>query len=225
MHVWANTFDGSAWGQPARIDMGYASSAQHAPRMAIDEDGNALAVWRQTDSSAFNRVVSNRFAAGTGWGAIAAPISPAAVHGIEPRIAVDRHGNAVAVWLSVTPEAATFLVANHFDVAALAWDTEVSVLADDEVDQLAPDLVVDAAGNALVIFHVEKSEAAALVTAAKRYVAHKASWEATTELSRSIDIVSTPPMLAIDRQGDGWALFVQFDLDFLNEHLMTVPFK
>ncbi len=225
-HVWANTFNCTGWGQPERIDYGYASSTNQPPRVVIDGKGDALAVWVQTDSDAFMRVVANRFVSGTGWGATAVPISPAVTHGLEPQLAVDRGGNAIAVWRAVSPSFSDALFANHFDAADNAWDAEVRVLADDEIDESPPDLSVDASGNALVIFRIGviETEIPFLITAARRYVAHNGSWDAITPLSPRGDFLVTPPKLGLDRQGNAWALWEHSDFD-LGPRLFTTRFE
>lgn len=67
------------------------------PRVAIDQQGNALAAWLIKDGEGNPRVVASYQRRGGPWGepqTLSAPGQPA----FEPSIAFDKEGNAVAVW-------------------------------------------------------------------------------------------------------------------------------
>ena len=66
------------------------------PQISIDANGNALAVWQQSDDTGKN-IWSNRYTAGSGWGT--AEVIETETHDAEtPQISVDADGNALAVW-------------------------------------------------------------------------------------------------------------------------------
>ncbi|AHI30316.1 Ig-like domain-containing protein [Marinobacter similis] len=51
--IWANRFDGSAWGEAEPIEAGDARPAS-SPQIAFDADGRAIAVWQQPDGARDN---------------------------------------------------------------------------------------------------------------------------------------------------------------------------
>ena len=98
-NIWANRFTAatSSWGTAALIEtdnLGDASS----PQIAFDGSGNALAVWSQFDGTRPN-ISANRFTAATSsWGIAALIETDNAGGAVNPQLAFDASGNALAVW-------------------------------------------------------------------------------------------------------------------------------
>jgi hypothetical protein len=68
------------------------------PQVAIDADGNAVAVWHQSDGTRTN-IWSNRYTASTGlWGMAEIIETDNAGNANDPQVAIDTYGNAVAIW-------------------------------------------------------------------------------------------------------------------------------
>lgn len=84
------------------------------PHVAFDVNGNAIAVWVQSDNQ-LNNVWVNRYAVGTGWGT---PLKITNVNSIatsvsgNPSIGVDGAGNAIIMWNQQN----SALISSHFDV-------------------------------------------------------------------------------------------------------------
>ena len=88
----------TGWGEPTLISnldlVGYAMY----PEVAMDANGNAIAVWVQVPYEVSN-VYANRYSPGSGWGAaecIGGP--PDWGTSLFPQVAMDADGDAVAVW-------------------------------------------------------------------------------------------------------------------------------
>lgn len=95
-HVWASAFDPNSTWTPPEVIQTVGSDLGQEPDLAIDVDGNALAVWHQyRDGGA--HVWANRFTPGAGWGAPEI-IETAPQGAYFPRIGMDGVGNAVAAW-------------------------------------------------------------------------------------------------------------------------------
>jgi hypothetical protein len=110
--IWSNRYTaGVGWGGfPSLIQTdssGGATGTALTPQIAIDANGNALAVWVQPDGASDNTpdIWVNRYTAGSGWGTTAnlgqirinipgAAGAPA----LQPQIAMDGNGNALVVW-------------------------------------------------------------------------------------------------------------------------------
>ena len=96
--IWANRYTpGSGWGTPEVIETANAGDATH-PKIAMDADGNVLAVWRRSVDGRFS-TRTNRYIPGSGWSKAAA-LNEYGNTGVDdhPQIAMNASGNAVAVW-------------------------------------------------------------------------------------------------------------------------------
>lgn len=98
--VYAVRYTAAGWGSPERIDTIGGNLDNSAPVVAMDDDGNALALWRQDDGNNY-RIYWSRFSAGTGAWSGAAILDEDTSSGNDagvPAIAFDSDGNAVAIW-------------------------------------------------------------------------------------------------------------------------------
>jgi hypothetical protein len=95
LRIYANRWDGTAWGTAELIDAGADNSAW-SPQIAFDGPGVAIAVWYQWDGSN-DRIYANRWN-GTAWGTAELIDAGAGNDAREPQIAFDGAGNAIAVW-------------------------------------------------------------------------------------------------------------------------------
>src|SRR5690606_14450425 len=69
------------------------------PQIAFDDEGNAIAVWRQFDLMTQN-IMSNRYSRLTGWDDLATPhpLEDEAGEAHDPQFAFDSEGNGLAIW-------------------------------------------------------------------------------------------------------------------------------
>jgi hypothetical protein len=112
-NVWTNHLDLSGvWGTASLIENNDAGSAE-SPQIVADINGNALAVWRQSDGTRFD-VWANRFASGEGWGTAALIETDNAGHATQVSVAIDSFGRALAVWAQ-SDVTRNNVVANRFD--------------------------------------------------------------------------------------------------------------
>ncbi len=141
--VWANRYDiGSGWGTAQAIETYNAGDAV-SPRVAVDAQGNAVAVWSQ--GLAVDIVYANRYVVGTGWG------TPEVIGDVvedsgDPQVAVDPIGNAVAVWW--VRGGGTW--ANRY-VVGTGWGTAGPISTGEPVAR-DPQVAVDSNGNAVAVW-------------------------------------------------------------------------
>lgn len=120
------------------------------PQIAIDDDGNAVAISTQSDGTRL-RLWSSRFTAGTGWSAAIPVGSGDAGDAKNARIVVDASGNALAVWQQSDGSRDAIWANRYF--ADIGW-IGASVIDDSNADPAsAPQISIDAAGNALVVWN------------------------------------------------------------------------
>jgi hypothetical protein len=121
----------SSWGEAELIETDNAGYAKF-PQVAVDDSGNAIAVWSQFDGTRLN-ILANRYYAATGlWGEaelIETDEGPAG----KPWVAVDGSGNAIAVWRQ--SDGTLYNVwANRYDAATGLWGTAELIETDDAGD-------------------------------------------------------------------------------------------
>src|SRR5437867_4000312 len=136
----------AGWLAPVFLETDDTGSATN-PKIAVDESGAAIAVWQQFDGSRDN-IVTNRFLPGAGWGA---PVTVEAKPGwaSEPKIAVDRSGDAIAIW-SQEDGLQYNVWANRY---ASGWGWEGPVLIETTAnDAIELDVSVDPAGNGVAVW-------------------------------------------------------------------------
>lgn len=111
----------------------------------MDANGNAIAVWLQTDSDG-DFLYANRFVDGAGWGTA----ERIAADAFDPSIAMDPNGNAIVVWdrfdISITN-----VFANRFTVSG-GWEAAQLIETDDTGDAFDANVAMDANGNAIAVW-------------------------------------------------------------------------
>jgi hypothetical protein len=121
-----------------------------APRIAIDANGNVVAVWAQNGGPSAG-VWSNRYDAGAGWRAPAL-ISPRGLGpGRSPDVAISPSGRAVVVWVQF--DGNTDRVWSNRSTTGGAWGRSESVPAPDEETRASgPHVAVDSMGRATAVW-------------------------------------------------------------------------
>jgi hypothetical protein len=98
-NVWARRYVAGEWeaGGPQLLEIDNTGDALN-PKVAMDEKGNAIAVWSQHDGTRYN-IWARRYSPGWDWGASPELIETDDGNAGSPQIAMDAAGNAIAVWL------------------------------------------------------------------------------------------------------------------------------
>ncbi len=144
-NIWANRYvAGSSWGTAELIETDDAGPAWE-PQVAMDTEGNAIAVWKHFDGTRYN-IWANRYVAGLTWGA-AELIETEVGEAEDPQIAMDQNGNAIAVW-----EQQTNIWANRYD-ASSGWGTAEMIETDDAGVDEYPQVAMDSGGNGVAVWH------------------------------------------------------------------------
>ncbi len=146
--IWSNRYiSGTGWGTAELIETDDVGNAG-AHQVAIDTDGNAIAVWDQYDGTRRN-VMSNRYIPGTGWGTPVS-IETGDEGTYDPQIAIDPDGNAIVVW-GQAEDTYHSIWANRY-TAGTGWGTAELIETDNTGVALNPQIAVDADGNAVAIW-------------------------------------------------------------------------
>jgi hypothetical protein len=189
----------SADGWLTPTDISVAGQTASAPRVAIDPQGVATAVWAR--SNATNTIIQAAQRAANGVWQAPVDISATGKDASDPQIAIDGQGNAVAIWQR--PNAAnSIIVQAAVRPAGGAWQapTDLSVTGRDAV---APRLAVDAQGTAIAVWQ-RLDTANVVIQAAVRPAG--GAWQAPTNLSASGHDASAPA-IAVNPQGAAVAVW------------------
>jgi hypothetical protein len=184
------------------------SAGQIDPQVAVDGQGNAVAVW--ASSNATNDIV--QAAARPAGGAWQAPTTPstAGQNAEAPQVAVDGQGNAVAVWERHIPAndgGTDSIVQAAARPAGGAWQAPVNLSAAGR-DAFIPQVAVDGQGDAVAVWTSFDSSATAIVQAAARPAG--GAWQAPVNLSAAGQNAQNP-QVAVDGQGNAVAVWPGFD--------------
>ncbi len=96
-NIWASRYAvGTGWGTAQSIETNDSGDAT-SPKVAVDEDGNAIAVWQQSDGI-HTKIWANRYVVGSGWGAAQSIETENSDDATLPQIAISATGKATATW-------------------------------------------------------------------------------------------------------------------------------
>ncbi|MBT8454210.1 MAG: Ig-like domain-containing protein [Deltaproteobacteria bacterium] len=148
-NIWANRFTPAAgWGVAERIETDNAKGA-FSPQVALDPNGNAVAVWSQDDGTRVN-IWANRFSPTAGWGVAERIETDNAGGASASQVALDPNGNAVAVWEQYDGTR-TNIWANRFSPTA-GWGVAERIETDDAGGAESAQVALDPNGNAVAVW-------------------------------------------------------------------------
>ncbi len=199
--IFANRFDRTTatWGTAAKIE----SSNNYAVGcdVAMDGNGNAMAVWNQWDGSTYSNY-ANVYQAGIGWGSPVL-IEQSSEQAGTPSIAMNGNGDAVVSW--------SWWSGTNWDAGAntygsgTGWGAETTFETAFGNGYVAKP-AIDGAGNGLVAYQLWDGTQWSLF--AVRHVAG-GSWESSVPLQAAAgDGVSIT--VALDYRGNGYATWAQW---------------
>lgn len=202
--VWVNHYAAATgWGGAQRIDVANLGESRQ-PGIAIDANGNAIAVWAQSDGARFN-VHANSYPAGGGWGAAGLIESDDEGSAESPQIAFDTDGNAIALWLQ-SDGTRPNLWSNRFSAGA-SWGVAEKIEFNDLGDARQHQLAIDAHGNAIALW--AHSDGTRFSIWANRF--DGADWGAAELIETDDTDDAEFPQLVFDSGGDAIAVWFQYD--------------
>jgi len=197
---WSFTTADGAWQSGAGIEAG--TLLAFTPKIDIDYNGNAIAVWAQRDDPAdvnHLSIYANRYNASTGaWGA-AIEIENDSLTTRSPQMVMDNNGNALAVWTQGSK-----VYANRYNLTSDTWGTEVLISV---TDGYGPQIAVSLATNdAMIVFHSNTTKD----VLASEYDSISSTW-GTPEVISSTVTDSTNAQIAMNFDGDAVVVWASND--------------
>jgi hypothetical protein len=182
-------------------DAGAASQVQ----IAINADGNAIAVWRQMTNTK-NSILANRYISGTGWAGAELLETDDAGGAATPQIAMGADGNAIAIWRQVTNTKYSIL-ANRY-VSSTGWAGAELLETDDTGIAESPQIAIDGNGNAIAVWRQITNTVDSIF--ANRYISGT-GW-GNAELLETDDTYAVyDPQIGVGADGNAIAVWYQND--------------
>lgn len=208
--IFSNRFDAAtaSWGTAQLIE-GPGSYGGGGPQVAVDGNGHALAVWFQLNASGLGDVWVNRYDALTGSWLGAQLLETDSENARDPQISINVAGNAVAVWRQVTTLGRASIFAARYDAATKTWGAATLLETDDTGEALAPQVAVDASGNATAVW--TQSDGTRYSVWSNRYDAATDSWGSPQLLETANTGHAYGPQVTTDGSGNAIAVWSQFD--------------
>jgi hypothetical protein len=187
-----------AWEDAERLA---TSGAAAAPQVAVNDRGDAVAVWGLSDSTSAIIRAATRDAASTSWQS-PQNISLAGQTAREPQVAVDSQGNATAVWLRSNGGIVVVQAARRAAATGL-WEAPVDLSGDRNARGLQ--LAVNGRGDAIAAWTRDNGADLGMYTIVQARVrpAATATWTAAQDVADQDPMFNDQPALAIDGQGNG----------------------
>jgi len=194
------------------VQLSPAGVAAWTPRVAVDSNGGAVAIWVQYDGGLRARVWGSRWD-GSGWGIPQQISTNGAADASVPELGSDAVGNAIAVWHQGNGSA------NHFDVCASQlsaggnWSSPF-FLSDGSNSAYNPRVSMNGMGDAWVVWSQDQGDGSLSNvprdTWARRY--HASSWGIPTQvnsISGATNHVKGQIAIGMDSNGNSVALWIQ----------------
>lgn len=179
-----------------------------APVVAFDQTGHAFGVWQQdTDGSGTWNIQASRLdLASRTWSAPVA-LHPVAHAQAVAAIATDAAGDAIAAWSEDVGNATWNIHAARFDAGLGAWGAATPIQTVSGQTGQVPKVVMDAAGNAIVVWQQYAATGNGLAIFAARFDAHAAAWKPAVQIDAGTGAGN--PQVALDGAGNGVAVWEQ----------------
>ncbi|MCC7000005.1 MAG: hypothetical protein IT370_35730 [Deltaproteobacteria bacterium] len=191
--VWAARYQpATGWGTQELLE----GIEEHAdsPQIAVDDQGNAAAIWAQTDLVLHFNIWGARWTAAGGWQAPTLVESNELSGAGDVRIAMTPRGDAVATWAQ--GDGVAYSIWAVTAAPGGPWSTPV-LLESDPGTAAAPEIAIDADGRAVVVW--QQTVAGHIDVRAATWDAR--AWTAPITIDASDDD-ATAPRVALGAAGD-----------------------
>ena len=153
----ANYYDISkgTWGTESTVDASAMTNAA-SPNVAVDKNGNWLAVWQQASDAPQHGIWQSTSTDGVHWSAPAAITTSGQVY--EPVLAMNQDGVAVVVWTDEVPPDGNYTLTGSVRVNG-TWTTPHVLRASTDTEERYAAAAVNSAGSAIVTWEQDDDTA------------------------------------------------------------------
>ena len=207
-NIWSNRYVvGLGWGTATLIETNDSGPASN-PQVAVDDSGNAIAVWQQSDNIHYTNhysIWSNRYIVGTGWGTATTIGTSEWGDCVDAQVAVDDSGNATAVWEQSYLDGPIHIWSIRY-VVGEGWGTAAPIETDTLGFSFRPQVATDHLGNAIAVW--DRYDGFGKNVWSNRYVVGT-GWEFAALIETGVSGESKYPQVAVDDSGNAVAVWIQ----------------
>ena len=205
-HILSNRYTAStkSWGTAALIETDNTGDASN-PQIAIDANGNAVVVWQKYNGD-HNNIWSSRYSASAASWSTPTYISNGVGSAVNPQVAFDADGNAVAVWYQ--DDGNTNIWSNRYTASTGLWGT-AALIETNGGYAYNPQVAIDANGNAIVVWYQDVGYPYHIWS--NRYTASTGLWSGAAPIQTDPSGNAIHPQVAIDASGNAVAVWQQYD--------------
>lgn len=206
---------GGAWGKP--VELATLRQDGPAPQVTVDGQGRAIAVWSTSDGPPGSEiglgpppsgryvVQTTELAPGAAWQRPLRPValSAASENALDPQIAVNARGDAIAAWTAASlPAGAPAIVRAAVRPAGENWAAPLDVSVRGTVT--GPRVAIDPRGNVISIWVRARGTRSVVQSAARPF---GGAWSPPVNLSAYRRGMVETPQVAFDAQGNAIAVW------------------
>jgi hypothetical protein len=205
--VRANRFTPTGgWGNAVSVESNPSDTADAAnPRVAFEPNGDALAVWEQSDGTRLN-VWSNRYTNGPGWGTPQLLENEDLGDAHDPQIVADASGNAIAAWIQADTQSLNFMWARYAPANGWSAATKLDTPATGAISRSS--IAMEPRGTAFAVY-AQFDQASSLDIWSSQYTA-ASGWSTPVRVETATKAAGNP-RVALDAHGHAMAVWTQFD--------------
>ncbi len=204
-NIWSNLYTvGTGWGTPTLVENDNTGHAR-TPKIAIDHNGNAMAVWRQYDGSIYN-IYSSRYTPASGWGSSNLLENNNVGTPNDPQIAFDSNGNAMAVWEQY--DGTSYNVYSNYYTNGSGWGLATLIETNNSGPAYDPQLAFNANDDAIAVW--EQNDGSRYNIYSNTYN-HGSGWSTPTLIETNNDGPAYDPQLSVNTEGTMIAAWRQYD--------------
>ena len=146
---WSFVTEDGRWGGAEFLEA-YNEGNVDSSRLAVDDNGNAIVVWRQA-SEGQDSIWAKYYSHGDVWGEAFLIEEEDLGAAITPQVGFDSVGNSIVVWI-YNDGVRRNIWANHFNVVENKWSGAEEVESAEDGDAGNPQIKMDSSGNAVVMW-------------------------------------------------------------------------
>ena len=201
------SFDVAAptWAAPTQLVA--PAFATGTPVVAFDQGGHVVSAWQQdTDGAGTWNIQAARFDLANHTWSTAVVLHAGPNAQASPAVAADAAGDAVVVWQENIGNFVYDIYAARFDAAQGTWGPATMIQTVSGQTGQAPQVALDTAGNALVVWQ-QYTASGGLVVYAARFDIATSTWQAAIQLNGGTG--ADNPQVALDASGNAVAVWEQ----------------
>ena len=196
-----------AWSAPTSLSP--SGRDAQVPRIAVNDRGDAVAVWASVGLTGWTVQGAYRPAGGT-WQA-AAPPQTAQAGTAATDVVIDADGRAVVVWAATSGTG--WRVQSSSRSPDGSWTKVTGISGLDATGQITPELALEGSGDVLAVW--SRTINAKSVIEAATLSAVKRTWSAAAQLFK-VTRDALAPSVTVNRRGDGLIVWTSSDRNGLS---------